>query len=231
MNTNLIVFPGALSASRRGFLRQVGLGAALFTVRGAFAEELSRKTAFVEEGPFYPPKLPLDTDNDLIIVNDSITPAVGEITHLGGRLLDAKGDPIRNGTIEIWSTDHNGVYLADQHNQDRYDSHFQGFGRFLTSSTGEYYFRTLKPLPYPGRRAPHVHFKVKMKGRPDWTTQLFIKGNPGNAEDGIYGRIGDQAARDSVTVDFAPVKDSRIGEVAARFDIVLGFTPPDDHSH
>ena len=61
-------------SSRRGFLQRAFMGsAALFTVRGAFAEELTRKTASVEEGPFYPPKLPLDTDNDLIIVNDSIT--------------------------------------------------------------------------------------------------------------------------------------------------------------
>jgi protocatechuate 3,4-dioxygenase beta subunit len=225
MNTNLIVPPGPFSASRRGFLRQLGLGAALFTVRGAFAEELSRKTASVEEGPFYPPKLPLDTDNDLIIVNDSITPAIGEVTHLSGRLLDGRGDPIRNATVEIWSTDHNGIYLADSRDQARYDSHFQGFGRFLTSSTGEYYFRTLKPVRYPGRQAPHVHFKVKMKGRPQWTTQLFIKGEPGNQRDGVYREIGDPKAQDSVTVDFAPLKDSRIGELAARFDIVLGLTP------
>src|SRR5580658_8523734 len=104
----------AYGTPRRAFLRQLGLGAALFTVRGAFAEELSRKTAMVEEGPFYPPQLPLDTDNDLIIVNNSITPAVGEITHLSGRLLDSKGSPIRDAEIEIWNTDHNGVYLADR---------------------------------------------------------------------------------------------------------------------
>jgi protocatechuate 3,4-dioxygenase beta subunit len=229
MKTNLTPPPGALAASRRGFLGQLGLGGALFTVRGAFAEELSRqRTAAVEEGPFYPPRLPLDTDNDLIIVNDSISPAVGEIAHLGGRLLDTRGNPIRNATVEIWSTDHSGVYLADRGNQARYDSHFQGFGRFLTSSTGEYYFRTLKPVRYPGRHAPHVHFKVKLKGQRDWTTQLFVKGHPGNVQDGVYYRIGDQAARDSVTVDFTPVRDSRIGELAARFDIVLGVTPPDE---
>lgn len=34
------------------------------------------------EGPFYPDKMPLDTDNDLLIVNDSITPAVGEVTYV-----------------------------------------------------------------------------------------------------------------------------------------------------
>src|ERR1700722_5159631 len=229
MNTNLILPSGAASASRRRFLHQLGLGAALFTVRGAFAEELARRTPTVEEGPFYPPALPLDTDNDLIIVNDSITPAVGEITHLSGRLLDAKGNPVRNANIEIWSTDHNGVYLAQSRNESRYDSHFQGFGRFLTISTGEYYFRTLKPIRYPGRQAPHIHFKIKMKGHDEWTTQLFIKGEPGNLRDGVYCGIGDAQAQDAVTVDFAPVKNSRIGELAARFDIVHGMTPEDEH--
>ena len=67
-------------ASRRSFFRRLSFAAALFSVPGLFAEELTRKTPWVEEGPFYPPKLPLDTDNDLLIVNDSIAPAVGQIT-------------------------------------------------------------------------------------------------------------------------------------------------------
>ncbi len=218
-----------ISPSRRNFLRQIALASTLFTLPGAFAEELSRKTntktAAVEEGPFYPPKLPLDTDNDLLIVNDAITPAIGEITHLSGRVLDARGEPIRDATVEIWSVDHDGVYLADRENQTAFDRNFQGFGRFLTGSTGEYYFRTVKPVRYAGRLAPHIHFKLKMKGRPAWTTQLFIKGYPYNARDGVYQRIGDEAARDSVTVDFMPIKNSRIGELAAQFNLVLGVTP------
>jgi protocatechuate 3,4-dioxygenase beta subunit len=230
MNVESTSPPNARSASRRNFMGQLGLGAAFFAVRGAFAEELARRTAWVEEGPFYPPRLPLDTDNDLIIVNDSITPAIGEVAHVSGRLLDGRGDPIRNATIEIWNTDSQGIYLADRGHQARYDAHFQGFGRFLTSSNGEYYFRTLKPVPYGGRQAPHIHFKIKLQGQRDWTTQLFVKGHPGNARDGIYARIADQAARDSVTVDFTSVKDSRIGEVTARFDIVMGATPHDDHT-
>ena len=224
MNTNLIHRPCAGICSRRGFIRQATFAAGLCTIPGLFAEELMRKTAWVEEGPFYPYKLPLDTDNDLIIVNDSITPAVGEITHLSGRLLDAKGDPIRNATIEIWEVDHSGVYLADRDHQSKFDANFQGFGRFLTGSTGEYYFRTIKPVAYPGRRAPHIHFKVKMKGREPWTTQLFVKGFPSNDQDGIWRRIGDEQARVSVSADFVPIKDSRIGELAARFDIVVGLT-------
>ncbi len=212
---------------RRNFLRQLALSSALFTVPGLFAEEVTRKkTAWVEEGPFYPARLPLDTDNDLLIVNDSLTPAVGEVAHLSGRLLDAKGDPIRDATIEIWEADSLGVYLGDRPNRSKFDAHFQGFGRFLTGSTGEYYFRTIKPSPYSGRPAPHIHFKIKTKGHEPWTTQLFVKGEPGNQRDGIWRRIGDQQARDSVTVDFVPIKESRVGELAARFDIVLGSVPP-----
>ena len=194
-------------------------------VPGVFAEELTR-TASVEEGPFYPIKLPLDTDNDLLIINDSITPAVGEVTHVSGRLLDSRGDPIKNAVIELWQVDSKGTYLrARGADPTTYDANFQGFGRFLTGSTGEYYFRTIKPSGYEGRPAAHIHFAVKMKGREKWTTQLFIKGYPGNSRDRLYREIGDPKARESVTVDFAPVKNSRIGEVAAKFDIVLGFTP------
>src|SRR5579862_5015806 len=128
MNTNLSHSPGTVSASRRGFLRQLGLGAALFSVPGAFAEELSRKTASVEEGPFYPPKLPLDTDNDLIIVNDSITPAVGEVTYLSGRILDARGEPVRNATVELWQADVFGSYINSHDHHAKHDTNFQGFG-------------------------------------------------------------------------------------------------------
>jgi protocatechuate 3,4-dioxygenase beta subunit len=214
----------ATPASRRSFFRRISLVAALFTVPGAFAEELARKTAWVTEGPFYPPKLPLDTDNDLIIVNDSTTPAVGEITHLSGRLLDTSGEPIRNATIEIWEADCRGVYLADGRNRARFDSNFQGFGRFLTGTTGEYYFRTIKPTRYAGRPAPHIHFKIKVKGREPWTTQLFVSGFPSNNQDGIW-RALDSEARASVTKDFVPLKESRIGELAVQFNIVLGETP------
>ncbi|MCS6860210.1 MAG: protocatechuate 3,4-dioxygenase [Abditibacteriales bacterium] len=210
--------------TRRYFLKGMTLGLAAFTVPGAFAEELVR-TPRQTEGPFYPDRLPLDTDNDLLIINDAITPAVGKITHLSGRILDARGEPIRNALVEIWQVDNNGAYLHSRsNNRDGRDRNFQGFGRFLTGSTGEYYFRTIKPVPYPGR-TPHIHFAVKVKGQEKFTTQCYIKGEPQNERDGIYMRIRDPKQRAAVTVDFVPVKGSRIGELAARFDIVLGFTP------
>src|SRR5262249_18352212 len=197
-----------------------------FTVPGLFADEIERvRTPPQTEGPFYPDKLPLDTDNDLLIVNDSITPAVGEITHLSGKILDAKGEPVRNALVEIWQVDSKGAYIhSSSANRKERDENFQGFGRFLTGSSGEYYFRTIKPVPYPGR-TPHIHFKVKRSGKELLTTQCYVKGEPKNEQDGILRRIRDPKERDSIIVDFRPVKGSRIGELAARFDVILGWTP------
>src|SRR5437868_4979213 len=127
--------PAFLISHRRRFLSLLGAGSAGLFAPGAFAEELLR-TASVEEGPFYPDKLPLDTDNDLLIVNDALSPAIGEVAHLSGRLLDGRGDPIKNALIEIWQVDSKGVYLRDRPSHPgKCDMNFQGFGRFLTGST------------------------------------------------------------------------------------------------
>ena len=222
MKTSPIILPAAFD--RRRFLTRSSLALALFATPGAFAEELLR-TPQQTEGPFYPDHLPLDTDNDLIIVNDGLTPAVGEITYVSGRILDASGAPIRNATVEIWQCDHGGAYLHSRTgNADKRDTNFQGFGRFVTGSTGEYLFRTIKPVSYPGR-CPHIHYAIKMKGREKWTTQCYIKGEASNERDGVWRGIRDEKQRESVTVDFAPLKDAKAGELAARFDIVMGFTP------
>lgn len=210
--------------SRRRFVSGLAFGAAAWWAPGAFADELVR-TPRQTEGPFYPNKLPLDTDNDLIIINDKLTPAVGTIAHVSGRILDANGSPVRNALVEIWQCDNNGAYLhTGSGNGDKRDGNFQGFGRFLTGSTGEYYFRTIKPVAYPGR-TPHIHYKIKRNDKELLCTQCFIKGHPGNERDGVLRGIHDAKARESVIVDFAALKDSAIGEVAARFDVVLGWTP------
>lgn len=222
------------SASRRRFLTHLAATGAFFTTPGAFAEALTL-TPRQTEGPFYPDHLPLDTDNDLLILNDSIAPAVGEVTYLSGRILGPDGAPLRGATVEIWQCDAGGAYLHSRTgNADKRDKNFQGYGRFLTASSGEYFFRTIKPVPYPGR-TPHIHAKVRINGRELLTTQVYVKGHPGNAKDGIYNRILDGKARESVTVDFAALSGAPSGVLAAKWDIVLGTTPPDDehskHTH
>ena len=209
--------------SRRQFLRNAAFTAALFTTPGLFADLI--QTPKQTEGPFYPDKLPLDTDNDLIVVSDGLTPAVGEITHLGGGGGGRRGDPLRNDLVEIWQVDNNGAYLhSGTDNRDKRDKNFQGYGRFLTGSTGEYYFRTIKPVPYPGR-TPHIHVKVKHRDRELLTTQCYVKGHPGNDRDRLLNAVQDRRARESIIVEFKPLPTSRAGELTARFDIVLGVTP------
>ena len=113
---------------------------------------------------------------------------------------------------------------ATRNDKKSSDTNFQGFGRFLTGSSGEYTFRTIKPVKYPGR-TPHIHYKIRKGSKELLTTQCYIKGHPGNDRDGIYRNLRDPKARDSVTVDFAPMTGSKIGELMAKFDVVLGLTP------
>ena len=104
----------ASDLTRRRFLQAAALTASYFTVPGLFAEELMRPTPEMTVGPLYPDKLPLDTDNDLIVVSDSTTPAVGQITHLSGRIFDSRGEPIRDALIEIWQVDNTATYLKER---------------------------------------------------------------------------------------------------------------------
>jgi protocatechuate 3,4-dioxygenase beta subunit len=214
--------------TRRKFIQQVALSASALAVPGVMAEELTvtpRQTA----GPFYPDNLPLDTDNDLVVINNSLNPGVGEITHLTGRVLDKNGEPIRNAMVEIWQVDATGVYIHSKSpNRANYDTNFQGFGKFLTGSKGEYYFRTIKPVAYSDRsvhRTPHIHMSVAVPGEKTLITQCYIKGDKMNAKDQILQGIKDKKARESTIIPFKKVSGSKIGELAANFDVVMGFTP------
>lgn len=221
-------FPHVTTATtRRRFLRGLGFGAAFCTVPGAFAEALTLTPAQTE-GPFYPDHLPLDTDNDLLVINDAATSAMGEVTYLSGRVLDSRGQPVRNALVEIWQADAQGIYRHGGDNNDnrqaKRDQHFQSFGRFLTGTSGEYLFRTIKPVKYPGR-TPHIHFKVKHGGKELLTSQCYIQGEPANEQDSIYQSVKDAKVRTLITLPFVTLPGGAAGELAAKMDIVLGLTP------
>ena len=219
---------------RRAFLdwtlRAGTVGAAALWTPGVLADELTATPSHQAlDGPFYPDVMPLDTDNDLLIVNDGITPAVGEITHLHGTVTTTSGAPVRNAFVEIWQCDANQSYRHTNgvRSDVAPDSNFQGYGRFLTNVRGEYYFRTIKPVPYTlggVSRTPHIHFGISRQGQRIFSSQMLINGHPENERDLLTSRIEDPLAKETLLVDFRPLPGSRIGELTARFDIVLGRT-------
>ena len=79
--------------NRRRALRSLIFTGAGLLARGAFAEALTL-TPQLTQGPFFPDHLPLDQDNDLIHVTDHLSPALGTVTNIGGRLLDPSGNAL-----------------------------------------------------------------------------------------------------------------------------------------
>jgi len=173
------------------------------------------------EGPFYPVSFPADTDADLVLVKGQAALAMGQITHVSGRVLDHRGEIVRGAMVEIWQCDANGIYnhpRAPGH--ARHDRGFQGYGRTQVDAVGRYAFRTIRPVAYPGR-APHIHFKVHAPGLGRLTTQLYIAGEPLNATDGVLNAIGDRAARESVVVRLEEASELEPGALKGTFDVIL----------
>jgi len=213
---------------RRRFFKSMALASAGFTLPGYLAEALTL-TPQQTPGPFYPlaDDIPLDKDNDLLYVNDSLTPASGIVTYISGRVLTSSGNPIRNALVELWHTDANGnyTYSTGAGRNPATDPNFAGFGQFLTGSSGAYKFRTIRAGLYPGR-ARHFHFGITIPGQlTRFATQTYWSGEPGNASDGVLNGIANADQRNSVILTYNPVPGTTTGEVQTTWDIVMGLTP------
>jgi protocatechuate 3,4-dioxygenase, beta subunit len=208
--------------SRRGFMGVAALSLSACATGAVRAADLI-PTPAQTEGPFYPDKLPLDQDNDLVLVQGHLDPSKGIVTHLHGRILGPDGKPVRGAVMEIWQCDANGIYLHTRGgDRAKMDAGFQGFGRFQVGDDGAYRFRTIRPVAYPGR-TPHIHVKIRQGESELLTTQCYVKGEVGNGRDGIFRSLGENGQR-LVAVDFTP-KDGVANELTATFDVVLGKTP------
>lgn len=199
----------------------LGAGALLAAPRLVLAQAPLVVTPGQTEGPFYPVKFPADMDGDLVRVRGQAAHALGKITHVSGRVRDRKGNLVKGATVEIWQCDANGIYDHPGDNgQRKRDTAFQGYGRVQVDGDGRYAFRTIKPVPYPGR-TPHIHFKVSAPGAGRLTTQMYVAGEPQNETDGVLRRIRDREARDSLIVRLDPGDDLEAGALKGSFDIVL----------
>ena len=188
----------ALAPRRRAL--QLGAAAAAAIALPALAQSRAAPLPQMTEGPFYPPRRWRASDDDWD----------ADLTRVrrGGRLLTARGEPlglvlavvdtdgraIDDADVEIWQCD----ALAAYRHPDvaavpgRFDPGFQGFGAARSDARGGVRFRTIRPVPYPGR-TPHIHVKLRHPTFGEWTSQLFVDGDPGNARDFLWRRLGAEA--------------------------------------
>lgn len=194
---------------------------ALAKVSPASALSPLRPTPAQTEGPFYPTALPDDHDNDLVRVRGQAAQALGTILHLEGRVLDRWGRPIPEALVEIWQCDAHGIYRHPRApHQELADPGFQGYGRTLVDQNGGYRFRTIRPVPYPGR-TPHIHFAVLIPRRMRFITQMYVAGEPLNERDFLYRSLRDPRDRTALTVTLLPADTLEPGALFGRFDLIL----------
>jgi protocatechuate 3,4-dioxygenase, beta subunit len=200
-------------------------GAGLLLAGGTAAQADAARVATPRqtEGPYYPVDWTGDADADLVQVVGEAARANGQVFHLQGRVLDLQGQPLAGTRIEIWQCDAQGVYRhpRDETGGRRREPGFQGRGGAMTDGAGAYRFRTIKPVPYPGR-TPHIHVKVMAPQRSALITQMYVAGEPLNERDSLLGRIRDPRQRESLLVRLEPAERLEPGALTGTFDIVLG---------
>ena len=165
------------------------------------------------DGPFYPPRAWreqwADWDADLSRVQRQGRTLVarGELLGLELRVVDTDDRALDHAEVEIWQCDalavyhHPAVRVAAGH----IDEGFQGFGAARSGSDGWLRLRTIRPVPYPGR-TPHVHVKLRHPSFGEWTSQLFVADDPGNASDFLWRALdADQRQAVAMTLHSAAV--------------------------
>lgn len=156
-------------------------------------------------------------------------PAIGQLIHLSGRILDEDGRPVRGAIVELWQANAAGRYFnpLDQRAAPL-DPNFLGHGRARTDEEGRYAFFTIKPGAYPVPveetwwRPPHVHFSViGPASLARLVTQMYFAGDPLNALDRILNAIPDAAARQRLIARDLPPAEVGDRWLGYAHDIVL----------
>lgn len=168
-------------------------------------------------------------DNDLIRNFNTGAEAMGERIIVHGRVLDEFARPVPNTLIEVWQANAAGRY---RHVNDGYlaplDPNFGGCGRVMTDADGRYFFRTIKPGPYPWRnqgsdwRAAHIHVSVFGEAFAQrLITQLYFEGDPLIPLCPIINTIPDANAVDMLVAKLDMGEMVPFDCLAYRWDIVL----------
>jgi protocatechuate 3,4-dioxygenase, beta subunit len=222
--------------SRREMLEMtLGVGGLAALGGSAFAQEAKRFiTPVFDVGPFYPVQHPKDIDADLTIIEGRKGRAQGDIVYVEGRVLNIKGEPVKDAKIEIWQANKFGRYAHPADTQDApLDENFQGFAVLKTDSQGRYRFKTIKPGSYPisptQQRTPHIHFDIMGKDN-RLVTQMFFPNEPHNEKDILFLELRSRfetlkrptgSADVLIAKSLPPTKEIEAGAMSLSWDIVL----------
>jgi protocatechuate 3,4-dioxygenase beta subunit len=193
---------------------------ALWSLQNSLSEVTGPVFGHEELGPL---------DNDLIRNYAKAGEPIGERIIVHGHLRDENGRPVPGALIEFWQANAGGRY---RHRNDTYiapiDPNFGGCGRTVTDADGYWYFRTIKPGPYPFRnlvndwRPAHIHFSLFGSGFAQrLITQMYFEGDPLIPYDAIIRTIPDQDAIQRLIARVDMNATIPLDTLAYRWDIVL----------
>ena len=130
------------------------------------------------------------------VISDGVK---GERITVTGKVIDGTGTPLKDGLIEIWQADADGLYNSPSETRGDADPKCRGWARLPVDMTdGLFRFETIKPgrVPHPTGvlQAPHITIWIVARGINIGlhTRMYFPDEEAANAEDPILTRIEHQ---------------------------------------
>jgi len=140
-------------------------------------------------------------------------------------IKDRSGKPISGVKIDIWETDSSGHYDVQHANRSMPD----GRCVMLSDDEGKFWFKAIKPVPYPipydgpvGKllmklhrhpyRPSHMHFMFEKEGYDHLITSLYLRNDPYETSDAVFG------VKNTLVIDLGKVDAT----LAAKYDIAEG---------
>ncbi len=168
-------------------------------------------------GPFHLSQTPKRALGDTICLDGK-----GKPCRISGRVTSDGEAPIAGATIDVWQTNDDGYYDVQQPGEQ---PDFNMRGVFESNTDGQFWFTTVKPLPYSipsdgpvgqllrasGRHAmrpAHIHLIVSAPGYQTLVTHIFVRGDPYLESDAVFG------VKESLIADFESDGDGWGAEIS-----------------
>ncbi|KAF8473993.1 Intradiol ring-cleavage dioxygenase [Kalaharituber pfeilii] len=145
------------------------------------------------------------------------SPGKGEICLVRCTVKDASGNPIEGAKIDVWEADETGHYDTQYADRDGPDCR----GILTSDKDGKFWFKAVKPVPYPipqdgtvgnllkslhrhPYRPSHMHFMIIAPGFDTLVTALYVRGDPYETTDAVFG------VKSSLVVDVKRIEDQEL---------------------